>query len=273
MTDDTKDAMEMLGAGYEPQEIIDPSDLRKYRIELPNLYDDSGLDVYEFRLLAHYKRVGNCTEGTKTTARKCEMSPSQVSDKRKNLHSKGFIVMERVSLKDNNFSYRITVVDKWKENFEKYSPHSHSEPPPSHGEHPLRTAKQRSNHIKKELNPPDWKKGDLVDGTLQLSQAPGMKKQVRFDGILSFLGESFHVNTETGRWKKFAQFVDERQQLHGEKLEVFVAWVKGQRGFDVQFWPPSKMMEMWPGAFVPSKPEEPRQETELAKFMREHNDR
>ena len=44
----------------ENQQLYDAGDLRKYRIELPNLYDDADLDPYEFRLLAHYKRVGTC---------------------------------------------------------------------------------------------------------------------------------------------------------------------------------------------------------------------
>src|SRR5512139_2733246 len=114
-----KEANEMIGKGYdEPQQIEDASDLRKYRIELPNLYDDAGLDPYEFRLLAHYKRVGTCTESTRTTGRKCKMSLGQVSAKRASLHDKGFIVMTVVPLKDTeSYSYSIVVTDRWKENF------------------------------------------------------------------------------------------------------------------------------------------------------------
>ena len=79
-TTEVQAALDMLGKGYDDQQhIYDDSDLRKYRIELPNLYDDADLDPYEFRLLAHYKRVGRCTEGTRTTAAKCHMSPPQVS--------------------------------------------------------------------------------------------------------------------------------------------------------------------------------------------------
>jgi hypothetical protein len=151
--EEVEEAMAMLGKGYdEQQEIIDPSDLRKYRIELPNLYDDADLDPYEFRLLAHYKRVGTCTEGTKTTAKKTHMSLGQVSEKRQNLHNKGFIIMQTVYLDDENktYSYRITVVDKWRENFEKYSTLSRSEYPPSRSEGSPHTVKQRINHIKKK---------------------------------------------------------------------------------------------------------------------------
>jgi len=129
--DSLNNARAMIGWD-RPVEIEDDSDLKKYRIELPNLYDDAGFDPYEFRLLAHYKRVGTCTEGTRTTARICGMSPMQVSVKRKSLHKKGFIVMKAVDLKDGGYSYKITVVDKWQENFLKYgarTPHVHPRTP------------------------------------------------------------------------------------------------------------------------------------------------
>jgi hypothetical protein len=134
----------------EEQQIIDPSDLRKYRIELPNLYDDSDLDVYEFRLLAHYKRVGRCTEGSKTTGKKCKMSPAQVSEKRKSLRDKGFISMQEIPLEDSRYSYIITVVDRWLENFNKYSTPSPREAPPSQSEARPHVVKQRKNQLKKE---------------------------------------------------------------------------------------------------------------------------
>lgn len=102
------------------QIITDLSDLRKYRTELPNLADDSGLDPYEFRLLAHYKRIGTCTESVATTARKCKMSTGQVSEKRDSLAGKGWITAEEVPVL-NGFSYRINVIDRWLENYAKYS--------------------------------------------------------------------------------------------------------------------------------------------------------
>lgn len=102
------------------QIITDLSDLRKYRTELPNVYDDAGLDVYEYRLLGHYKRVGTCTESIKTTAEKCDMSEGKVSECRQSLHDKGFIEAVKVPV-PNGFSYRVNVVDMWLENFARYS--------------------------------------------------------------------------------------------------------------------------------------------------------
>jgi hypothetical protein len=102
------------------------------------------------------------------------------------------------------------------------------------------------------FNPPPTtlKCGDLVDGYLDLAQSPGIKRAARIDSILSYLAGKLKINTETKRWKDFAKFADDRQQAHREPLDVFVSWLMGQKGFDVQFWPPSKMMEMWPQAFL-----------------------
>lgn len=105
----------------EEQVTRGPSELRKYRTELPNLYDDADLTPYEFRLLAHYKRVGCCFEGLGTTAVKCRMSEGQVSQCRRSLARKGFIVMKRDEMDKGRFRFVVRVVDQWKENFERYS--------------------------------------------------------------------------------------------------------------------------------------------------------
>jgi hypothetical protein len=100
------------------------------------------------------------------------------------------------------------------------------------------------------------RRGDLVDGYLDLAQSPGIKRMVRIDSILSYLGSKLKVNTETKRWKDFAKFVDDRQQAHHEPLEIFISWLTRQKNFDIQFWPPSKMQEMWPQAFMVIEPEQ-----------------
>ena len=105
----------------EEQVISDPSDLKKYRTELPNLYDDADLDVYEHRLLCHYKRVGECTEGLETTARKCKMSEGKVSEVRQALADKGWITLQRVEMDKGRYRFIVRVVDRWIENFAKYS--------------------------------------------------------------------------------------------------------------------------------------------------------
>jgi hypothetical protein len=104
----------------EIQQVIDRSDLRKWRIELPNLYDDADLTVYEFRMLVHYKRVGICYEGLTTTANKCHMSLGQASAVRMSLKNKGWIKLTEIDT-PNGPGYQVEVIDRWEENFAHYS--------------------------------------------------------------------------------------------------------------------------------------------------------
>ena len=101
------------------QLIEDEGDSKKYRTELPNLYDDSDLDPFEFRLLAHYKRVGYCYESTRTTAAKCRMSVGRVVASRKALAVKHKLI--DLSTDVDYGTIGIKVMDKWRENFEHYS--------------------------------------------------------------------------------------------------------------------------------------------------------
>ena len=108
-----------------------------------------------------------------------------------------------------------------------------------------------------------------VDGLLSLSQAPGIKRQARVDAILSALAETLHVRTTGRRWEDFAKLVDDRQQNFGEKLDVFLAWLTSQKGFNPQFWPPDRMGQFWPQAFVaPEKEDRP----EYRKFQFEDDE-
>lgn len=89
-----------------------------------------------------------------------------------------------------------------------------------------------------------------IDSILAMANFPGAKREARIASIQSYLGETFHRNTETKEWLKFARFIDDRQQNYGEDVKVFVRWLFGQKGYDPQFWPVPKMMEFWPSAFV-----------------------
>ena len=86
-------------------------------VQIPWIVDGADLDVYEFRLLVHYYRVGNCWENTTTTATACHMSRPQVIKMRKSLAEKGWINIKAGGAQD---SLTITVVDRWNENHQKY---------------------------------------------------------------------------------------------------------------------------------------------------------
>ena len=70
------------------------TELLRYFTQFPNIIDELGLDPYEFRLLLHYYRVGECWEGVRATAKKCSMSVGKVASVRMELKNKSLITIE-----------------------------------------------------------------------------------------------------------------------------------------------------------------------------------
>lgn len=146
-----------------PVSLKDSSNPQKYYAVIEHMADDD-LDVFEYRLYGHYKRVcgqeGACWESVRTTAEKCGMSAGMVSKARRGLVEKGFI-SETVITKDSAAGKSYTVgiavelVDRWLENVKRYSPSEQGCSPHEQGVHQV---KQRSNHKKKEPASPDAKK-------------------------------------------------------------------------------------------------------------------
>lgn len=101
----------------EKQKIQNGHHLTKYFTQFPNLLDDADLSPYEFRVLLHYYRVGECWEGVRSTAKKCKMSTGKVVMVRKSLTEKGFIVVQENEQGDG---VTIRVVDKTSANVLKY---------------------------------------------------------------------------------------------------------------------------------------------------------
>lgn len=89
-----------------------------------------------------------------------------------------------------------------------------------------------------------------VDSYLLLMNSPGLKTEARIDAILSYLGGTLRINTETKRWKEFAKFVDNRQREYGEKVDRFVSWLVSQKDFNIAYWSPQRMQEYYPQAFA-----------------------
>jgi len=97
------------------------------------------------------------------------------------------------------------------------------------------------------------KRGDLVDGFIELSQMPGVKKQIRLEGIQSRIAVALNINATWSRWERFIRYADKREQENGEAVEQFFDWLKAKPGFDITYWPPDKMQEVWPQAFTQQK--------------------
>lgn len=139
------------------QRLEDNGDLRRYRIELPNMTDDD-LDPFQFRLYAHYKRVcgggvngGECFEKVTTTAQRCQMSRDKVIEARDWLAANGWIDI----VADKKHILHIRIIDRWPENMARYSSRnidrSRNIDFASH-ELAVDISTQRSNYTKKELN-------------------------------------------------------------------------------------------------------------------------
>lgn len=117
---------------------------KKYFAQIPNIYDDAELTVYEFRLLVHYVRVGNCFENTQTTADNCNMSVGSVVKARNSLKEKGFI-----DITDSEWgTKRIVILDKWEENMIAYGGSSPGERERSPHERRRSPGELKNNHTR-----------------------------------------------------------------------------------------------------------------------------
>lgn len=104
----------------DEQTITDGGDLRRYYAAIPHMADDD-LDLYEYRLYGHYKRVcgeqgGRCTESTRTTAAKTGMSHPMVIKARRTLVDKGFIT----TVEEDGQTIKVHINDVWADNMNRY---------------------------------------------------------------------------------------------------------------------------------------------------------
>ena len=112
----------------------------------------------------------------------------------------------------------------------------------------IKSAAQRREEAEKRIAEQRAKKGDLVDAFI--SQIPATQKQIRLEGIQSRLAVAFNFNCTWDRWERFIKYADKQEQDQGQTVEVFASWLKSKPGFDIGYWPPSKMLEVWPQAFT-----------------------
>ena len=86
--------------------------------------------------------------------------------------------------------------------------------------------------------------------SVELSQAPGIKREARINDILNYLGVTFRRNTSTREWLGFAKYIDSEFQSKGWDVKQFVSWLFGQKDYNPNYWPVKKMMEFYPSAFA-----------------------
>lgn len=100
-------------------------DYHKYYIEIPNMVDDLHLSVYAFRLYAHLKRItwesGTCWKNARHLAEQCDMSVGSVANAKEELEKNHLIYTHLEAGAHGEFAgHVITLVNIWKQNYEKY---------------------------------------------------------------------------------------------------------------------------------------------------------
>jgi len=105
-------------------QVVDKSDLRKWRTELPNLIDDIGLSLPAFRLYVHLKRRAggdsSTVEGLRPMAKHCGMSVNTVRKARQELVDRGLVTTGEIVTDRGRFE-RITLLDLWEINFQYFA--------------------------------------------------------------------------------------------------------------------------------------------------------
>ena len=106
----------------ENQNVQNDGKGRRYFHIILNMADDE-LDPYEYRLLGHYIRVGDCWESTRTTADKCRMSIGKTAQTRRELAQKGYIKITEPKNHDKGSgnTVLVQVVDRWADNMQRYA--------------------------------------------------------------------------------------------------------------------------------------------------------
>lgn len=117
---------------------------------------------------------------------------------------------------------------------------------------PLTILKTSTENLKTDEQPADYiiRANQKMDALLEMANYPGAKIEARIESILSYLGETFHRNTETSEWRKFAKYIDSEKKSKGWDVEIFVKWLFTQEGYKPEFWPVKKMIEFYPSAFT-----------------------
>lgn len=194
----------------------------KYFHIILNMADDD-LDVYEYRLLGHYIRVGLTYEGTRTTANKTKMSVGKVVSTRNKLEEKGYITMQKPETQADTVI--VTIVDRMAENVARYSKERSSG---EQGVHIVNT--RRSSGERKKNNSKKNQEEHIADEP-QVAQKADKPRDRLFDGVaLVCFGikadeptQSAVLKTNAARIGKLVKFLKEID-ASPESLWKFKTW-------------------------------------------------
>lgn len=99
------------------------------------------------------------------------------------------------------------------------------------------------------------KKGDILDMYKDIIEHPenwtGLEKENKLNEIRSKFATRLHVNPDTQRWQSLINHAYTRHKHYNENVDKFIDWLIGQGYFkNVSYWPPNKMLELWPQAYI-----------------------
>lgn len=252
-----------------PQSVNNEADPNRFYAMIEHMADDD-LDVYEYRLLGHYKRVcgvggGKCTEGIRTTAQKCKMSIGQVSKTRKSLVKAGWIrvkVFDRQTEAGNKVidGIAITLANRMTENIARYSNRGCS--PDEQGVFTTRTGcsphERKKNLDQEELTPseeepnkdqkitPPGAGGENLSDS-QPPEWPPVTQPQLFGAICTALALDTAYLT-SGRKKTIGKVATDllEAKARPEDMPGFVEYLKKKLGWKDKGVSEKDMLELWP---------------------------
>lgn len=275
-----EDAVEMLGRGYndQPAAIIDPPRTLK-------ALHDRGLTEYRAwgwvkmsaKFIAHLKplkgaklaiwqcialsidETGTCKMTLKEIGALTDYSHTEVISSLKELEGSGYLTINKDG--KTNIYQPVFVArgdEKPQETLVKKldsTPQNQYESSPAIGNSTpsIKRVKRVNTNQDLALTEEEIEKVNAkVDAILDMANFEGAKREARVNAILSYLGETFHKNTEMKEWREFAKYIDGEKWSKGWDVKDFVKWLYSQKNFDLQYWPVKKMYENYPAAFVKS---------------------
>lgn len=139
----------------DEQQLISGENGHRYFTMMLNMAEDD-LDPHEGRVLWHYLRWaghgGSTREGLAHTAKVCQMSENGVRSARQRLVDKGYLRVEvpTPELQAKGIATKVIVLDRWRENIERFTPRGAGMNPPGANEIPGPGANQHHNEEQEE---------------------------------------------------------------------------------------------------------------------------
>lgn len=224
------------------QRVIDRSDPRKYRTEIPNIVLTLGLTPYELTLYVHLKRTagadGTCWKSTATLARETGMSSGMVSKAKAALQKvmnplrKALItVSDEVNQKGGKPNHLITVTDIWPQNMAHFASSQDEVAPEPRSPH------ERARSQDEVASSPHEIRKELVEEVTQ-EEIKTPQHAMRADTRGTRLPDDFCLNSEMREWAaqktphvnaddSLVEFVDYWRGIpgqRGKKLDWPATW-------------------------------------------------